>query len=270
MFPNRLLSSFFFPRVPRARPGAAASEWGGLAGPGTGVARAARVLLLLPPAGARWRGGWVKTAHSTHECQGLGGSQGPPNPYSGGPTGTGVEAIHPCPGPSPRGAQVGAHCGNKVGEIVTEIVWGPLGPLCVWAQGGRGRKEERGPHRSGSGMHRGWGTRHWMWGEPGIGTEEQGLEIRMKIAEVGRSEARSSGGQDLGIRVKVRLGEDQKSGSGLGVSERRVGRGNGGQGAEPGRLAPAQGNPGSGRGWARRERGVAARGAGSQTHMKTW
>lgn len=92
----------------------------------------------------------------------------------------------------------------------------------------------------------------------------------MKIAEVGRSEARSSRGQDLGIRVKVRLGEDQKSGSGLGVSERRVGRGNGGQGAEPGRLAPAPGSPGSGRGWARRERGGAARGAGSQTHMNTW
>lgn len=73
-----------------------------------------------------------------------------------------------------------------------------------------------------------------MWGVPG--TEEQGLEIRMKIVEVGRSEARSSRGQDLGIRVKVRLG-DQKWGSGLRVTERRVGPGNGGQGAEPGRPA---------------------------------
>lgn len=84
MFPNLLLSSFFFPRVPRARPGAAASQWGGLAGPGTGVARAARVLLLLPPAGARWRRGWVKTVTQNTRVSGLKWLTGTPKPLQWG------------------------------------------------------------------------------------------------------------------------------------------------------------------------------------------
>lgn len=98
--------------------------------------------------------------------------------------------------------------GSPGGSPLCQQSWGDGDRKCVGANESllclghkeTGREEERGPRCSGSGMQTGWGTRSWMWGVPG--TEEQGLEIRVKIKSCGgevRSEVkRGSGPGDQG------------------------------------------------------------------------
>lgn len=79
VFPNLPLSSFFFPRLPRARPGAAASELGRLAS--QAAEQAGRPAVV---AGRLRVEGRLKTqlTQKAHECQGSGGSLRPPNTYN--------------------------------------------------------------------------------------------------------------------------------------------------------------------------------------------
>lgn len=89
----------------------------------------------------------------------------------------------------------GAHCANKVGEMVTESVWGPVGPLCVWGARRQAGKGKGDPTVVAPDCREDGGTRSWMWGAPG--TEEQGLEIRMKGKSCGgevRSEVKQGSG----------------------------------------------------------------------------